>query len=30
MNFGQWLKIGIPFTLLTTGAASLFVWLVWR
>jgi Na+/H+ antiporter NhaD/arsenite permease-like protein len=30
MNFGQWLKIGIPFTLLTTGASALFIWLVWR
>jgi Na+/H+ antiporter NhaD/arsenite permease-like protein len=30
MNLGQWFKIGIPFTLLTTGASALFVWLVWR
>jgi Na+/H+ antiporter NhaD/arsenite permease-like protein len=30
MNFGHWLKIGLPFTLLTTGASSLFIWLVWR
>jgi len=30
MNFGQWLKIGVPFTLVTTAAASVFVWLVWR
>jgi Na+/H+ antiporter NhaD/arsenite permease-like protein len=30
MNFGQWLKIGIPFTLITTAASALFVWLVWR
>jgi Na+/H+ antiporter NhaD/arsenite permease-like protein len=30
MNFGQWLKIGVPFTLLTTGASALFIWLVWR
>jgi Na+/H+ antiporter NhaD/arsenite permease-like protein len=29
-NFPQWLKIGLPFTLLTTCAASAFVWLVWR
>jgi Na+/H+ antiporter NhaD/arsenite permease-like protein len=28
-NFAQWLKIGLPFTLITTTAASLFVWLVW-
>jgi Na+/H+ antiporter NhaD/arsenite permease-like protein len=30
MNFGRWLKIGLPFTLLTVSAASLFVWLVWN
>ena len=30
MNFGQWLKIGVPFTLITTAASALFVWLVWR
>jgi Na+/H+ antiporter NhaD/arsenite permease-like protein len=30
MNFGQWLKIGFPFTLLTTTASALFVWLVWN
>jgi len=30
MNFGQWLKIGVPFTLVTTAASALFVWLVWR
>jgi Na+/H+ antiporter NhaD/arsenite permease-like protein len=30
MNFGHWLKIGLPFTLLTTGASALFIWLVWR
>jgi Na+/H+ antiporter NhaD/arsenite permease-like protein len=30
MNFGLWLKIGVPFTLITTVASSLFVWLVWR
>jgi Na+/H+ antiporter NhaD/arsenite permease-like protein len=30
MNFGQWLKIGIPFTLITTAASAIFVWLVWR
>jgi Na+/H+ antiporter NhaD/arsenite permease-like protein len=30
MSFGHWLKIGLPFTLLTTGASALFVWLVWR
>lgn len=30
MNFGKWLKLGLPFTLITTLAASLFLWLVWR
>jgi Na+/H+ antiporter NhaD/arsenite permease-like protein len=30
MNFGQWLKIGLPFTLLTTAASSVFIWFVWR
>ncbi|MDR0669214.1 MAG: citrate transporter [Treponema sp.] len=29
-NFAQWLKIGLPFTLITTFSASAFVWLVWR
>jgi Na+/H+ antiporter NhaD/arsenite permease-like protein len=29
MDFGQWLKIGFPFTILTTGASALFIWLVW-
>jgi Na+/H+ antiporter NhaD/arsenite permease-like protein len=29
-SFAQWLKIGLPFTLLTTAASSVFVWLVWR
>ncbi|MFP3043131.1 citrate transporter [Treponema primitia] len=30
LNFSQWLKIGIPFTLITTAAAAAFVWIVWR
>jgi len=30
MNFGQWLKIGVPFTLITTAAGAVFLWLVWR
>ena len=30
MTFGKWLKIGIPFTLITTGAASALLWLIWR
>jgi len=29
MGFGKWLKIGVPFTVITTCAAALFVWLVW-
>lgn len=29
MNFGKWLKIGVPFTLLTTACAAVFLWLVW-
>lgn len=29
MSFAKWLKVGVPFTLLTTGAASAFLWLVW-
>jgi Na+/H+ antiporter NhaD/arsenite permease-like protein len=30
VNFAQWLKIGLPFTLLTTAASSVFVWFIWR
>jgi Na+/H+ antiporter NhaD/arsenite permease-like protein len=30
LNFSQWLKIGVPFTLITTAAAAAFVWIVWR
>ncbi|MDR1787299.1 MAG: citrate transporter [Treponema sp.] len=30
MTFFQWLKIGLPFTLLTTAAAALFTWFVWK
>jgi Na+/H+ antiporter NhaD/arsenite permease-like protein len=30
MAFSQWLKIGLPFTLLTTAASAVFIWLVWR
>jgi Na+/H+ antiporter NhaD/arsenite permease-like protein len=29
-SFAQWLKIVLPFTLLTTAAASALVWIVWR
>lgn len=30
MSFPDWCKIGVPFTVLTTAAASAFLWLVWR
>ncbi|MBQ5781714.1 MAG: TRAP transporter large permease subunit [Spirochaetaceae bacterium] len=30
MEFKDWLKIGLPFTCLTTGAAVLFLWFVWN
>ena len=30
LNFHGWLKIGLPFTIITTAAASLFLWAVWR
>jgi Na+/H+ antiporter NhaD/arsenite permease-like protein len=29
LSFGQWLKIGLPFTLLTTAISAGFIWLVW-
>jgi len=29
-SFGQWLKIGFPFTVFTTIASATFIWLVWR
>ncbi|MDR2767983.1 MAG: citrate transporter [Treponema sp.] len=29
LNFFQWLKIGLPFTLLTTTASAVFIWIVW-
>jgi Na+/H+ antiporter NhaD/arsenite permease-like protein len=29
-SFAQWLKIGMPFTFLTTAASAVFTWLVWR
>ncbi|MDR1220639.1 MAG: citrate transporter [Treponema sp.] len=29
LNFAGWLKIGLPFTLITTTAAALFLWFVW-
>ena len=30
ISFAQWLKIGIPFTLITTAASAAFVWLIWK
>jgi Na+/H+ antiporter NhaD/arsenite permease-like protein len=30
LSFGQWLKIGVPFTLLTVTTAAATIWLVWR
>ena len=29
MKFSGWLKIGVPFTLITTAAASALLWLIW-
>ncbi|MDR3325504.1 MAG: TRAP transporter large permease subunit [Spirochaetaceae bacterium] len=29
VNFPGWLKVGLPFTVLTTAAASVAVWFVW-
>jgi len=30
MNFAGWLRIGAPFTLLTTAAAAVVLWFLWR
>ncbi|GMO37071.1 MAG: SLC13 family permease [Termitinemataceae bacterium] len=30
LNFGGWLKTGLPFTFLTTTAAALLLWFIWR
>lgn len=30
INFGQWLKIAFPFTLITVAASTVFTWFVWR
>jgi Na+/H+ antiporter NhaD/arsenite permease-like protein len=30
LNFVQWLKIGLPFTVLTTAFSTVFVWIIWR
>jgi len=29
MSFRGWLKISLPFTILTTGTAAVFLWIVW-
>ena len=29
MKFSGWLKIGVPFTLITTAAASALLWFIW-
>ncbi len=29
MDFPRWIKVGVPFTVITTAAASLFLWGVW-
>lgn len=29
MKFSGWLKVGVPFTILTTGAAAVVLWLLW-
>lgn len=29
MNFGKWLKVGVPFTVLTTASAAAVLWLLW-
>ncbi|PKL23068.1 MAG: citrate transporter [Spirochaetae bacterium HGW-Spirochaetae-3] len=30
LKFSDWVKVAGPFTILTTAAASIFVWIVWR
>ena len=30
LDFGTWLKVAVPFTVLTTLASAVFLWLVWR
>jgi Na+/H+ antiporter NhaD/arsenite permease-like protein len=30
VNFGDWLRVGVPFTLITTFVSAAFIWLVWR
>ncbi len=30
LKFREWTKVAVPFTILTTVASALFVWIVWR
>jgi Na+/H+ antiporter NhaD/arsenite permease-like protein len=30
LSFFRWLKIGLPFTLLTTGVSTVFIWFIWK
>ncbi|MCR5762458.1 MAG: anion permease [Treponema sp.] len=29
MNFGRWIKVGVPFTIITTSSAAVLLWLLW-
>ena len=29
MKFSGWLKVALPFTIITTGTAALVLWLLW-
>ena len=29
MNFADWVKVGVPFTILTTGTSAIVLWLLW-
>jgi di/tricarboxylate transporter len=29
MKFVDWLKVAVPFTILTTGTSALVLWLLW-
>jgi Na+/H+ antiporter NhaD/arsenite permease-like protein len=30
LSFSDWVKIGLPFTIITTAAAAIFLWFLWR
>jgi Na+/H+ antiporter NhaD/arsenite permease-like protein len=30
LSFGQWLRISVPFTLITVAASAAFIWVIWR